>query len=100
MVSLNNLVLLSDVSRSLKKGWREHTSKLFSCSLYIRLLSQFECNGRSTGRFNALGMGRLLFARKFARDSLTALWLYGSQAAHCELDGHCVDADSDIARTD
>src|SRR6267154_5370320 len=100
MVSLNNLILLSDVSRSLKKGLQEHTSKLFLCSLYVRLLSQFECDGHSTRRFNALGMGRLLFARKFARDSLTALWLYGLQAARCELDGHCVDADSDIACTD
>ena|SRR6267154_2328730 len=100
MVSLNNLVLLSDVSKSLKKGWREHTSKLFSCSLYVRLLSRFECDRRSAGCFNALGMGRLLFARKFARDSLTALWLYELRAARCELNGCCVDVDSDIAHID
>src|SRR5260221_12915548 len=71
MVSLNIVVLLSDVSRRLKTGWQEHTSKLFSCSLYVRHL--FECDGRS----KALGTGRLLLARKTARDSLISAWLYG-----------------------
>src|SRR5258708_21319757 len=61
MVSLNIVVLLSDVSRRLKTGWQEHTSKLFSCSLYVRRL--FECDGRS----KALGTGRLLLDRKSTR---------------------------------
>ncbi len=94
MVSLNIVVLLSDVSRRLKTGWQEHTSKLFSCSLYVRCL--FECDGHS----KALGTGRLLLARKTARDSLISAWLYGLQAAHRELDGWCVDWDSDIVCTE
>ncbi len=94
MVSLNIVVLLSDVSRRLKTGWQEHTSKLFSCSLYVRRL--FECDGRS----KALGTGRLLLARKTARDSLISAWLYGLRAARRELDGWCVDWDSDIVCTE
>src|SRR5260221_2093411 len=73
MVSLNNVVLLSDVSRRLKMGWWEHTSKLFSCSLYVRHL--FECDGCS----KALGTGRLLLARKTARALLILASLYWLQ---------------------
>src|SRR5258707_12379826 len=94
MVSLNIVVLLSDVSRRLKTGWQEHTSKLFSCSLYVRRL--FECDGCS----KALGTGRLLLARKTAKDSLISAWLYGVRAARRELDGWCVDLDSDIVGTE
>ena len=94
MVSLNNVVLLSDVSRKLKTRWQEHTSKLFSCSLYSHHL--FDCDGC----FKALGTGRLLLTRKTARDSLILAWLYGLQAARRELDSWCVDWDLDIVCTE